>query len=597
MADQVAEVKGKTDIVQVVGSRVKLTRAGKYWKGLCPFHAEKSPSFFVSEELQIYKCFGCGESGDVFSFLQAYEGMNFRESLETLAEKVGVELEDFKSGRKDEGVGRLYEILNLAREYYHFILTEHKAGETGREYLNNRGVNEAVVTKFGLGWAPESWDGLLTYLVKKKGYKPEEVEKTGMALRRSGAAGGRMGDYYDRFRGRVVFPLADFRGRTVGFSGRILEDKEGEPKYINTPETSVYHKRELLYGIEVVRNMIRKKDRVLIMEGEFDVISSYQVGVVNVVGIKGSALTEEHVRLLMRLTKNLVLCLDADTAGDAATVRGIEVADKLGMSVEVIRLKKGKDPDELARKSPQVWKELVEKSMSVYQFFIESAFEKYDAKSGVGKKKISEELSPRLNQITNRVERAHYVKEVAKRLGVEERVVEAEMERESRKERVREVVTEKKEEKVDREEMLERFVWGMLLQLKGEGFEKVWKGLVEVAWKNPGLKRLSEAVEEFLKSKRKFEVGEWSTGLPSELAGLVSEVYLSQEVIDGGLEREKELAEAIEELKELKVRGRLKRLSVALAELEGKELMSEEEEEKLIEMQKEFSRLLARLPK
>jgi len=347
----------------------------------------------------------------------------------------------------------------------------------------------------------------------------------------------------------------------------------------------------------VVRNMIRKKDRVLIMEGEFDVISSYQVGVVNVVGIKGSALTEEHVRLLMRLTKNLVLCLDADTAGDAATVRGIEVADKLGMSVEVIRLKEGKDPDELARKSPQVWKELVEKSMSVYQFFIESAFEKHDAKSGVGKKKISEELSPRLNQITNRVERAHYVKEVAKRLGVEERVVEAEMERESRKERVGEVVVEKKEEKVDREEMLERFVWGMLLQLKGEGFERVWKGLVGVAWKNPGLKRLSEAVEEFLKGKRKFEVGEWSTSLPSELAGLVSEVYLSQEVIDGGSDREKELAEAIEELKEIKVRGRLKRLSVALAELEGKEQMSEEEEEKLIEMQKEFSRLLAQLPK
>jgi len=597
MADQVAEVKSKTDIVQVVGSRVKLTRAGKYWKGLCPFHAEKSPSFFVSEELQIYKCFGCGESGDVFSFLQAYEGMNFRESLETLAEKVGVELEDFKSGRKDEGVGRLYEILNLAREYYHFILTEHKAGETGREYLNSRGVNEAVVTKFGLGWAPESWDGLITYLVKKKGYRPEEVEKAGMALRRSGAAGGRVGDYYDRFRGRVVFPLADFRGRTVGFSGRILEDKEGEPKYINTPETSVYHKRELLYGIEVVRNMIRKKDRVLIMEGEFDVISSYQVGVVNVVGIKGSALTEEHVRLLMRLTKNLVLCLDADTAGDAATVRGIEVADKLGMSVEVIRLKEGKDPDELARKSPQVWKSLVEKSMSVYQFFIESAFEKHDAKSGVGKKKISEELSPRLNQISNRVERAHYVKEVAKRLGVEERVVEAEMERESRKERVGEVVVEKKEEKVDREEMLERFVWGMLLQLKDERFERVWKGLVEVVWKNPGLRRLSEAVEGFLKGGRKFEVGEWSTGLPSELAGLVSEVYLSQEVIDGGLEREKELAEAIEELKEIKVRGRLKRLSVELAELEGKEQMSEEEEEKLIEMQKEFSRLLALLPK
>ncbi len=601
MADQVAEVKGKVDIVEVIGSRVNLKPAGKYHRGLCPFHSEKSPSFYVSSELQIFKCFGCGESGDVFTFLERYEGMNFREALESLAEKVGVKLEKYRTSGVEKDDAKIYEILNLAGEYYHYLLTKHGVGSKGREYLKKRGLSNAMIDAFGLGFAPDSWDSLVKYLVGKKKYGYEEVEKAGLIIK------GNRG-YYDRFRGRVMFSLRDFRGRVVGFSGRLLEEKSEatarqEAKYINTPETSVYHKRELLFGVDVTRSEVRKKDEVVVVEGEFDVLSSYMVGVKQVVGIKGSAFTEDQIGLLRRLTRNLVLCLDADAAGDAAMRKAIELADKMGMNVKVVRISGGKDPDDLARSDARAWKDLVKKAISVYEFYIESSFEKFDSSSGLGKKKISEELAPILSKIENKVEQAHYVAVVAKRLEMDDGVVRAEMERslklgEGRKRDDEGGESVDKSDSWTRQELLERYVWGLLLQLEGKRFRAGVGFLEGVVWSNPGLERLVGGLSEFLEvNKGDFEVSEFVSRLPSELSGLVSEVYLQEEVIDSGGEVEVlgDLEKAVNKLKEIGVRVKMKELGMEIGKVESKDDLTEEEEKELKRMQKEFSELAGML--
>jgi DNA primase len=288
----------------------------------------------VNQQLQRYKCFGCGESGDVFTFLEKYEGMTFAESLEYLADRAGITLERLSFTKEDDQRKRLLTILDLAKEYYHFLLTQHDAGAPAREYLKDRGTNAESIKIFQLGYSLDSWDGLIKYLHGKKGFTLEELEAAGLIIRKG------PGRFYDRFRGRIMFPLTDVRGRVVGFSGRVLKADEKEAKYINTPETQLYHKSQLLFGFSQLYQEIRKANEVVIVEGEFDVISSAQVHVNNVVGVKGSALTEEQVRLLSRTVAKIILSFDRDSAGIKATKRAIEVARPFGVDLRVIDFEK-----------------------------------------------------------------------------------------------------------------------------------------------------------------------------------------------------------------------------------------------------------------
>jgi len=296
MANQVEEIKSKADIVQVIGERVKLKKAGRRFTGLCPFHSEKTPSFTVSPELGIYKCFGCGVAGDVIKFLQEYDGITFVEAMEELGERVGVRFNP-RGGKAsmagDDGLKlRLLEANSLATEYYHFLLMEHKIGEIAREYLKKRGIKKRTWKEFRLGYAPEGWRNLSDYLVKKKRFKLDDLEKSGLLVAKG----------YDRFRGRVIFPLRDGRGRVVGLAGRLIKENKKEGKYVNSPETLIYHKSKHLYGLFENKDWIRKKKRVLVVEGELDMISSWQAGVKEVVAVKGSALTEDQARLIRRYT-------------------------------------------------------------------------------------------------------------------------------------------------------------------------------------------------------------------------------------------------------------------------------------------------------
>ena len=417
--NQVEVIKSRTDIVSLIDERVKLTRAGRNFKALCPFHGEKTASFFVSAELQLYKCFGCGVGGDVYAFLQAYEGMTFPEALEYLAKKAGVQLVRGYRKQEDEQRVRWLEALHLAEEFYHYLLTKHAVGKEALAYLKKRGVNDSLIRQFGLGYSPESWDSLYRYLVTKKRYKPEEVEMVGLIIRST--------RYYDRFRGRVMFPLRDMRGRTVGFAGRLLEVDAKEAKYVNTPETPLYHKGTLLYGLSEARGAIKKKNRVVVVEGELDMLASFRAGVTETVAIKGSALTADQIELVRRLTTNLVLALDTDAAGSEATTRGIGMADKAGVNVSVVEVTGGKDPDEVVTKNPESWRKLVERSESVYDFLIGRAFRSYDVTTGEGKRRISRQVAPILAGIGNAVEREHYLKGVAEKLAVSEQVMAEEV--------------------------------------------------------------------------------------------------------------------------------------------------------------------------
>lgn len=435
---QIDEVKQATDIIQLIGERLQLQRSGSNWRGLCPFHSEKSPSFFVSEPMQRYKCFGCGESGDVFTFLQKYEAMTFGEAIKMLADRAGITLKDYAPTQEDDSKERLLQILNLAKEYYHFVLTKHEVGEPARQYLKARGTTQESIKLFQLGYSQESWDGLLKYLRDKKKFSEAEIEKTGLLVR---SKGGRV---YDRFRGRVMFPLTNHRGQVVGFSGRVLDAAAKEAKYINTPETLLYHKSQMLFGYSELFQEIRKKREVVVVEGEFDVISSAQAHLNTVVAIKGSALTTDHVKLLGRVVDRVILSLDQDAAGVEATKRAIAIIKDTPLELRVVNLRavlaqlkaeqpdldvSKLDPDMVARQFPGLWRDAVKGSISAYEFFLQAALAQYDISTPEGKRDIMTELGPVLHGIPLVIEQDVYIKKLAQALGVKEEVVRTDMKR------------------------------------------------------------------------------------------------------------------------------------------------------------------------
>ena len=416
--DQLEEIKRKIDIVELVNSYVPLKKAGRNFKALCPFHSEKTPSFVVSPERQIWHCFGqCGEGGDIFGFLMKIENLDFGEAVRELAKKAGVKLTRYQPSEDERNKQLLYEINHLATEFYHFLLLNHPSGKKALDYILGRGIKKDSLLLFKIGFAPDSWQSLQAFLVGKKGYKVQDLERVGLVIKTQ------KGDFYDRFRGRLMFPLKDYHGNIRGFAGRLLDPQAKEAKYVNTPETFIYHKSELLFGSSEAKEEIKKKDQAVLVEGELDMISSFQAGVKNVLAIKGSALSEPQVKLISRFTQNLVFALDQDLAGDQAARRGIETAEAGRMMIRVVESKEGKDPDEIAQKNPTLWRELVQKAVPVYDYLLDSAFKRFDGQTIEGKRKISGEFILALTKISNEIVRDHYVRELANRLQVSEEAI------------------------------------------------------------------------------------------------------------------------------------------------------------------------------
>lgn len=554
MSSQVELVKERSDIVEIIGERIKLQRSGQNFRALCPFHSEKSPSFFVNPQIQRYKCFGCQESGDVFTFLQKFDNLSFGESLELLAKRAGITLEDKTFTPEDKRRQRLFALLSLTKEYYHYLLTEHEAGEKARTYVKNRQTTKDTVDLFGIGYALPSWDGLQKYLIGKKGYTEQELLDAGLIIR------SERGTYYDRFRDRLMFPLTTPQGQVVGFSARSLNPEEKQAKYINSPETTLYHKGDLLFGFSQLHRFIREQEQVILVEGEFDALSSFQAHVPIAVAIKGSALTPAQLKMLARNVKRILLSLDADMAGIEATKRAITLAKDHDVALRVIPLTGGKDPDEIAKTNPKAWREMVEQSVSVYDFLIDHSFLSHDADSGEGKREISKELAAMVAQIANAVEQTHYIQTIAKRLGVGEGIFGKEVQKVQtpQLERTQEEVHPKKH--LTRREVLDQYLLSLLFHFPSSEFAKHFD---EVTTKLQ-FSEIHERIIEVVKPKKtNFDVRSFHEVLPAELKGVFADLYMEYDEAIGQLNLREEYEDKLKEL--IKMSEQEKKISSQLS--------------------------------
>lgn len=524
---QVQSVKLASNIVEVIGERLKLERSGTNFRGLCPFHGEKSPSFFVNEAMQRYRCFGCGASGDVFEFLENYDGMTFAESLKYLADRANITLESFAPTGADAQRERLLEILDLTREYYHYLLTEHRLGQPGRDYLKNRGTTQESIKLFQLGYALPGWDGLINYLTKKKKYHLSDLDAAGLVVK------GQQGRYYDRFRGRLMFPLRNHRGQVVGFSGRVLEADVKEAKYINSPETSLYHKSDLLFGYSELFREIKKQQKVIVMEGEFDLLSSTQAHVNHVVAIKGSALTESQIKLLGRVATQVLLALDGDSAGVKATERAIELIAATSLELRVIDFARspellaagmqGKDPDEIARKNPKLWRQLSSQSISAYDFLMQSALERFDAKTPDGRKQIIDALAPVLGKMTHAVEQDYYIQKLAEQLNVRADLVSRDINQFAHQKLPgqKSPVAQKKEaaesKVLTKRQQLEQYALYLVLHAPADKMLERASALLELNMTENGSKAVLQSLQQKLQQNHDFELGSFAESLAGDL--------------------------------------------------------------------------------
>lgn len=425
----VDEVKQRLDIVTIVEGYVGLAKSGRYFKACCPFHEEKTPSFFVFPDRQTWKCFGCGAGGDLVSFVMRKEALDFGQALKMLAEKAGVTLARRREVAQDRGTDKLHAINEAAAQYYHTALLESPKAEQARHYVKRRGLDQQALVDFRLGFSPG--DGLKTHLLDK-GFQLSELLALGLVREKDGRT-------FDQYRGRLIYPILDIKGNVLGFGARALDDSQ--PKYLNSPQSAVFDKSALLYGIDRAKGAIREKNLAIVVEGYMDVIAAHQHGMSNVVASMGTALTEKQIGLVRDLTGRLAFALDPDAAGNAATLRGVEVArrsldrehvampsllgatSRLKAEMSIISLPKGKDPDTLIREDPQLWQQLVEDATPLVDHLMAVVTSRLDLTRPEGKSQASEQLLPIIAELGDDVKREFYLGRLAALLGVTERTL------------------------------------------------------------------------------------------------------------------------------------------------------------------------------
>ncbi|HAV42962.1 TPA: DNA primase [bacterium] len=417
------DIRERVDIVELASEYLSLKKTGDNFKALCPFHTEKTASFVISRKKQIFHCFGCGVGGNVYSLIMKMEGLDFPEAVERLAKRCGVSLPT--SSRVDRFREELYRINAFAQDFYSQNLRT-KEGQSVLKYLQERGLNKESISSFTLGYAPSGWTNLLNLAISK-GFKIEEIERAGLIIKKeqSGSSPG-IGDYYDRFRERLIFPICDIQGQVVGFGGRIL--KEGEPKYLNSPETPIYNKGQILYGLNLAKTAIREAGRAIIVEGYMDVILCHQYGFINTVGVCGTALTEGQIRLLRRYTQEAILIYDPDPAGMKAVLRGMDLLNEEGFNVKIVELIQGSDPaDFLKRRGVDDFKRSLDSSEGLFEYRLGKALEKADLSSPEEKAKVVEEVIPTIVKTKDQIQVHIFIKRLAEKLHLAEEVILSEV--------------------------------------------------------------------------------------------------------------------------------------------------------------------------
>lgn len=428
------EIKQRIDIVELISRYTQLKKSGANYSGLCPFHSERTPSFVVFPHTGTWHCFGaCGTGGDAFSFVMKKENLDFREALQMLAQETGVQLDEDSGEHKLRAT--IYELNDLAAGYFEEMLHTHPSAQSARDYLRKRGIHSAVARQFRLGFALDSWDGLRNYLTHR-GAEIDQLLEAGLVKR------NQAGDsVYDAFRGRVIMPIFDRRNRVIGFGGRVLDGSQ--PKYLNTSETPVFHKSHVIYGIERAQEAIRAAEKVIIVEGYMDVIAAHQHGFANVVACMGTALTPEQLRQLQRYTNTYILALDADAAGQQATIRGLNRArqsltrvnkpvptptglrmeERLGANLFIASMPEGRDPDDVIRNDPDAWKELVERAKPLVDFYFDVVGRQTDLSHAQGKGTAVAELAPLIAELEDDIEREHYIQLLSRMVQLDEQTI------------------------------------------------------------------------------------------------------------------------------------------------------------------------------
>ncbi|MDD2752670.1 MAG: DNA primase [Candidatus Omnitrophica bacterium] len=409
------DILSRINIVDLIAEYIPLKRAGRNFRTLCPFHHEKTPSFMVSPDRQIFHCFGCGESGNAFKFLMRHERLEFPEAVEILARKAGISLPEVpKENSYSVNLSlQLYKINESTASFYERVLNSPE-GAAAKKYLLSRNLSEETIKSFHLGFAPDKWDGLINFL-REKNFSLGLMEKAGLVLPKDN------GGYYDRFRNRVIFPIRDAKSRYLAFGGRILSDNKQQAKYMNSPETPIYIKGRHLYGLDLAKETIREKDFVVVVEGYLDFIMPYQHGLKNIVASLGTALTEDQVRLLKRFTQNVVMVYDADNAGQMATLRTLDLFIEEGMEVKIVSLPEGLDPDSFVRKNGiEGFLMRIKLAANLFDYKLSNLKGRHNIKEIEGKARVSSEMLSTINRFKNAVSKSEYVKRLAEELSVRE---------------------------------------------------------------------------------------------------------------------------------------------------------------------------------
>ncbi len=581
----VDEIKNRLDIVDVVGSYIKLEKTGANYRALCPFHSEKKPSFFVSPARQTWHCFGaCSTGGDVFSFVMKIEGIEFGDALRILAQKAGVELKkqdprfaELKTQRR-----RLYEICELASYFFEKQLQASKAGKQAKEYLLNRGISEDSIKKWHIGYAPDVWQGLSDFLISKN-YKRDEIIKAGLAVVKE----KNPLDSFDRFRGRIMFPICDLTGQVIGFTGRIFGNNKDAAKYVNTPNTLLYDKSKVLYGLDKAKVAVRKADACILVEGQTDVIMSHQAGRENVVATSGTALTAYQLMVLKRYSENLVTAFDMDLAGGSATKRGIDLAQAQGFDIRVAMMPRGQDPADIVSKNPEQWKELVAGAKSILDFYFDTAFAEFDSKTADGKKQISKILLPVIKKIPNRIEQSHWLQELSDRLNVKQENIEEEMKKiQTKQDFSFQTIPQEpngrtiQKEKTSRREALEQRIAALLMK-EPKNISIINDDLISL---------FSQEVQEILSNLKKDPAFFEKCSKSSNVSSFLDRLCFIAEEETSDVKPSEEIQACLKGIQALDIKAKLDKISLQIKQFE-----KENNQEKVYALTKEFQNLSQKL--
>ncbi len=413
------EIKSKLDLVDVIGEYLNLKSAGSNFRALCPFHNEKSPSFMISPDKQIWHCFGCGKGGDLFSFIMEMEGLNFVEALKLLAPRAGIVI-DNKEFIKNSNKSKLLEILDLSAKYYNFVLNSDKSNQktvvSVREYLKNRGLSDEAISRWQIGYSLNNYDDLLKFL-KSRNFTDSEILLAGISFKSD------KGEYFNRFRDRIMFPINNINGQPIAFTARInpdIADNKSLGKYINSPQTDIYDKSRVLFALDKAKVSVREKDEIILVEGQMDAISVFEAGFKNVSAVSGTALTPYQLNLIKRYTKNIVLAFDSDAAGEAATDRGISEALKMGFNLKIVSLKDGKDPDDIIRSNPEDFRLALENAKNIMDYYLDRELSVANINDISQKNKVVSRLLLIISMMYNKVEQDFWLKELSQRARVDE---------------------------------------------------------------------------------------------------------------------------------------------------------------------------------